>query len=193
MHDIEPYYHWRDKYIASEDELSPYFQKEYDEFTFSNKIYNYFIHPQWDEFGSSTLYAKILFVDYDNRNAIIELIGEWNDCLQNDIMFLKRNLIEVLQQNGIIKFALVCENVLNFHGSDNCYYQEWHEEIADQEGWICLINTHSHVMDEMAKTEINYYVRFGEDYNNINWRRLQPKSFVEQIDRLINSQIGYLH
>ena len=40
------------------------------------------IHPQWDDIGSETLYAKILCAHYPNQYAIIELIGEWNDCIQ---------------------------------------------------------------------------------------------------------------
>ena len=64
MQDIEPYYGWRDFYISSEDELSPFYAREHSEFEYSNTIYNYFIHPQWDDFGSSTLYLKMLFVDY---------------------------------------------------------------------------------------------------------------------------------
>ena len=79
MHDIEPFYKWRNYYIASEDEKSPFFGRIYDEFTFKNKIYNYFIHPQWDTIGSPTFYAKSLFVDYEESYAIIELIGEGND------------------------------------------------------------------------------------------------------------------
>ena len=128
MHTIEPYYKWRDRYVASEDKYSPFFGREYSEFTFSNKIYNYYIHPQWDEFGSSTLYAKILFVDYDEQYAIIELIGEWNDCINNDIMFLKREIVDQLQKRGIHTFIICCDNVLNFHASDDSYYEEWFED-----------------------------------------------------------------
>jgi len=32
MHEIEPYYKWRDDYIASEDEYSPFYATEYSEF-----------------------------------------------------------------------------------------------------------------------------------------------------------------
>src|SRR5699024_8682446 len=115
MHDIEPYYKWRDYYIASEDEKSPFYGRRYDEFYFTNAIYNYVIHPQWDDFGSSTLYSKVLYANYEKSYAVIELIGEWNDCIANDIMFLKRNLIDSMHQQGIHKFILICENVLNFH------------------------------------------------------------------------------
>ena len=93
-------------------------------------------HPQWDGFGSSTLYIKILFVDYDEGCAIIEMIGEWNDCLHNDIMHLKREVIEDMQLEGIYRFILIGENVLNFHYSDDSYYDEWFDETADVDGWI---------------------------------------------------------
>ena len=73
MHTIEPYFNWRDLYIASEDEKSPFYEREYNEFEFTHAIYDHLIHPQWDEIGSPTLFIKILFVDYDESFAIIEL------------------------------------------------------------------------------------------------------------------------
>lgn len=90
MQDLEPFYLWRELYIAAEDELSPLHGNVYSELEYSNTIYNFYIHPQWDVFGSATLYLKILFADYEKQYAIIEFIGEWNDALYNDIMFLKR-------------------------------------------------------------------------------------------------------
>ncbi|MFN9800030.1 MAG: hypothetical protein ACK54P_08445, partial [Bacteroidota bacterium] len=89
MHDLEPYYNWRELYISSEDPRSPFFEREYSEFEFSDKIYNYFIHPQWDSFGSQTLFMKILYAEYEEGFCVLELIGEWNDLLYNDIMILK--------------------------------------------------------------------------------------------------------
>src|ERR1700741_550312 len=119
MHEIEPYYNWRHLYTAEEDENSPFYGREYSEFEFSNTIYNYYIHPQWDDFGSQTLYIKILFVDYDQKYAVIEFIGEWNDAINNDIMLLKRDIVESMMRYGINKFILIGENVLNFHVSDD--------------------------------------------------------------------------
>jgi len=87
-------------------------------------VYNYYIHPQWDEFGSKTLYLKILYTDYDAKFAIIELIGEWNDTIENDIMELKREVLDKLMAEGIIKFILIAENVFNFHSGDKDYYEE---------------------------------------------------------------------
>ncbi|MCB0633537.1 MAG: hypothetical protein KDD15_27580 [Lewinella sp.] len=185
MHDIEPHYHWRDDYTAEEDSRSPFFGRQYDEFRFSQKVYNYYIHPQWDAFGSSTLYLKILFVDYTEQYAILELIGEWNDCLHNDIMFLKREIIDALIQEGIYKFILVCENVLNFHGDDDSYYEEWYEDIRDEDGWICLLNTLQHVEEEMQETQLQAYVNFGGPFNDINWRPQKPKVVFEAIEGLL--------
>jgi len=109
MHDIEPYYHWRHLYTAEADPRSIFFGRAYSEFEFSQTVYNYYIHPQWDEFGSKTLYLKILYADYDAKFAIIEFIGEWNDTIENDIMELKREVFDKLMAEGIIKFILIAE------------------------------------------------------------------------------------
>ena len=185
MHDIEPFYKWRYLYKSSEDEKNPFYNRIYDEFNFHHRIYNYYIHPQWDAFGSTTLYAKILFTDYSDGYCILELIGEWNDCLQNDIMHLKRNLIDILIKEGVTKFILICENVLNFHNSDDCYYEEWQDDISDQDGWICLINTLDHVETEMRTISLHYFMEFGSPFNDVNWRILSPEAFFI----LIESQI----
>ena len=174
MHDIEPYHHWRDEYRAESDEKSPFFGKEYSEFTFSNKIYNYFIHPQWDEMGSKTLYLKILFVDYNRQYAIIELIGEWNDLLYNDIMYLKREIVDVLALNGITKYIVLCDHVLNYHTDDTSYYEEWYDDVKDEDGWICFVNLLQHVEEEMIREGVPYYVHLGQELNDMNWRKLKP-------------------
>ena len=92
MHTIEPYFNWRHYYTAETDKHSPFYKRQYSEFHFTNAIYDFYIHPQWDDFGSDTLYMKILNVDYERGYAIIELIGEWNDAISNDIMFIKREI-----------------------------------------------------------------------------------------------------
>ena len=104
MHYIEPFYNWRGYYIASDDPISPFFNCDYSELQYSNKIYNFYIHPQWDNMGSETLFLKILYVDYDKSSAVIELIGEWNDAIENDIMVLKREVVDVLIKYGITTF-----------------------------------------------------------------------------------------
>ncbi len=192
MHDIEPFWNWRDDYASAEDKRSPFFGRQYSEFHFKNRVYNYYIHPQWDEFGSSTLYLKQLYTDYEEGFVILELIGEWNDTLHNDIKELKREVIEPMIDEGIYKFVLICENVLNFHGSDEDYYEEWYDDIRDQRGWICLLNTLPHVTDELHDTHLDNYLLFGKRFNEINWRRHKPAAIFHSIEALVNGRVKRL-
>ena len=47
MHQLEPHFRWRLEYKAEEDKRSPFYGREYSEFEFSQKVYNYFIHPMY--------------------------------------------------------------------------------------------------------------------------------------------------
>lgn len=188
MHLIEPYERWRELYAAEEDPRSPFFGRTYSETEYQNTIYNYYIHPQWDEFGSSTLYCKIIYADYVEGFAIIELIGEWNDCLYNDIMYLKRDLADALILEGITKFILIGENVLNFHYSDDSYYEEWFEDVG--EGWIICMNFRDYVLQEMKRARIDYYVMFGEMFQNISWRVMQPQQLYAWVSERMKRLIG---
>ena len=193
MHDIEPYFRWRDTYIAEADKQSPFYRQVYSEFNFTNKLYNFFIHPQWDEFGSSTLYGKLLYTDYDEGCALIELLGEWNDILHNDIMYLKRNVIDLLQKKGINKFVFFCEHVLNFHAdTDDDYYAEWAEEVQDEGGWIVMLNTRQHVMEEMQDAHMDRYLYFGPHYNDINWQPQKPLLVFQIIQALVDGRVQRL-
>lgn len=188
MHSIEPYFNWRHLYIASEDSLSPFYEREYSEFEFVDRVYNYLIHPQWDNFGSRTLFMKILFVDYDEQFAILEFIGEWNDAIENDIMTLKRDVLEILVGHGINKFILIGENVLNFHYSDDCYYEELFDDVED--GWIAMVNFHDHVISEFERARIDHYFVMGGDLEDIEWRTYTPNQFYERVSDLVMRRIG---
>lgn len=187
MQDIEPYYNWRHLYIASEDERSPFYGREYSEFEYTNAIYNYLIHPQWDDIDSPTLYIKVLFVDYEQCYAVIELIGEWNDAINNDIMILKRDIIEKIMEYGINKFILIGENVLNFHYSDDCYYEEWFEEV--EEGWIAFLNFREHVLKEFNRANIDYYIVSGGKLNDVSWRTSSPQQLFEKVEQFVQKRL----
>jgi len=192
MHDIEPYHKWRNEYISSNDDKSPFYGRVYNEFTFTNKVYNYFIHPQWDDFGSQTLYGKIIYVDYSASFACIELIGEWNDCISNDIMFLKREIVDALSIHNIHKFVIFCDNVLNFHSSDDSYYEEWYDDVKEEGGWIAFVNTLQHVQSEMESARLQHYVNIGPQYNEINWRVLKPTTIMNHIELIMSNSIKQL-
>lgn len=186
MHNVEPYYHWRGLYMAEEDELSPFYGREYSEFEFQHQVYNYLIHPQWDSIGSPTLFLKILYIDYEKEYTIIEMIGEWNDTIENDIMTLKRDLIDELIQEGIRKFILIGENVLNFHSSDDCYYEEWIDDLDD--GWVALINFHEHVEHEMESVGIDQYFIMGGELDEMDWRTFLPHQFYKKVKQIVQNR-----
>ncbi len=179
MQDIEPFYNWRHLYMAEEDPESPFFGRSYSEFEFSQVLYNFYIHPQWDEFGSRTLYMKLLFADYDQGYAIIELLGEWNDAIENDIMTLRREVTDQLFRSGIKKFILVGENVLNFHSSDDSYYEEWHEQLEDDRGWVVILDLPEQSKYDFRKARLTNYIELLE---LPQWRTLKPEVVFSLID-----------
>lgn len=187
MHYIEPFYGWRNEYVASEDPQSPFYGREYSEFQFENKVYNFYIHPQWDSIGSPTLFIKILFVEYEDQFAIIEMIGEWNDTIENDIMTFKRDIIEPIMETGINKFILIGENVLNFHHSDDCYYEEWFDEV--EEGWIALVNFQEHVLKEFEKINLDQYFAMDGELQDIDWRTYKPYQFFKKVETLVTKRL----
>lgn len=187
MHNIEPYYNWLRYYDSSADEQSPFFGKTYNHDLYSETVYGYYIDPAWDNIGSETLFIKILFADYENGYAVIEFIGEWNDAINNDIMTLKRNIIELLLQEGINKFILIGENILNFHGSDDSYYEEWFEEVED--GWIAAVNFPDFITDEMQRYRLDHYVNMGGTLQIEKWRTVHPARFCEVVAALIQRRL----
>lgn len=189
MHEIEPYYNWRSFYTAENDPNSPFFENEYSEFYFTDAIYNHYIHPQWDNIESPTLFIKILFANYEEGICIIELFGEWNDALHNDIMHLKRNIIDHLAYQGIDKYIFIGDNILNFHYSDDSYYEEWFEEVMDTDGWIVFMNMREHVIEEMKEANIDSYIILGGVFEFINWRTFTPIKFYQTIANLVTKRI----
>lgn len=186
MHDIEPFFNWRHMYTSEEDPRSPFYGRTYSEFEFSQAIYNYYIHPQWDEFGSRTLYMKIIYADYELNFAVLELIGEWNDAIENDIMTLKRDVIDKLFAEGITKFILIGENVLNFHSGDRDYYQEWFEEVTDENGWIVILNMPESTQHDFRKKKLNHYI---ELIDLPEWRTYKPYHLFRKIDNDISKRL----
>ena len=186
MHDIEPFYNWRHIYVSEEDDRSPFYGRQYSEFEFTHTIYNYYIHPQWDEFGSRTLYLKVLMADYEEKYMVIELIGEWNDAIENDIMNLKREVVDKFFIQGISKFILIAENVLNFHSSDKEYYEEWFEEVTDENGWIVCLNMPEQTQYDFKNAKLNRYIELME-LND--WRVYKPFHLFRKIDQQLMARL----
>jgi hypothetical protein len=98
-------------------------------------------------------------------------------------MFLKRNIADALIEKGINKFILIGENIMNFHASDNDYYQEWFDDIED--GWIACINFRDHVIDEIMRSHIDYFLALGGVLNQVVWRSNTPAQVYEKVNSLM--------
>lgn len=188
MHTIEPFYNWLKYYDPATDEQSPFHGKEYNYDVYSDTIYGYYIDPAWDAIGSETLYIKILYADYEQGYVIIEFIGEWNDTLHNDVMHLKRNIIDLLLHEGIDKFILIGENIMNFHGSDDSYYEEWFDDVED--GWIAAVSFPDFILDEFRKYQIDSYINMGGTLQIDQWRTLLPQNFFDLVKNLIQRRLN---
>lgn len=186
MHDIEPFYNWRHLYISEEDERSPFYGRVYSEFEYSQAVYNYYIHPQWDAFESRTLYMKVLMADYEEGYVVMELIGEWNDAIENDVMNLKREVADKFMYEGIYKFILIAENVLNFHSSDREYYREWFEEVTDEGGWIVCLNMPGATRCEFQAARLHRYI---ELMDLENWRIYRPIHLFRKINEQLIARL----
>ena len=88
-------------------------------------------------------------------------------------------MLEVLVDAGIQNFILIGENVMNFHASDDSYYEEWFQDVED--GWIALVNFREHVLQEFRQNGIDYYLNFGGDLDDFPWRKLGPRQLFQHI------------
>ena len=188
MHDIEPFFNWEKHYVPNKDQRSPFYGVTYNTQEYENAIYGYYIHPFWDFIGSETLYVKVLYANYHENFVVIELMGEWNDTLHNDIMHLKRNVIDLMVHEGITKYIIIAENILNFHGLEDDYYEEWFDEVED--GWIAMVNFHEHVISEFERANIDHYFLMGGELEEIEWRTYLPQQFFDKVESLVSKRLS---
>ena len=173
--------------MSEEDERSPFYGRVYSEFQFSQTLYNYYIHPQWDDFGSRTLYMKVLMADYEEHYVIIELMGEWNDAIENDIMEIKREVMDVFSAEGIHKFILIAENVLIFHSGDRDYYEEWYDETIEAGGWIICLDMPEHTQHDFKNAKLDRYIELLEIDD---WRIYKPIHLYRKVDEEIRKRLS---
>lgn len=188
MHEIEPHYNWRHLYVASEDPRSPFYGYFNSEVFYTDVIYDHVIHPQWDSVGCETLFLKVLFVDYLEGYAIIEFFGEWNDVLHNDIMRIKRDLVDEMLKEGIDKYILIGDNVLNFHADEADYYDEWLEDVPD--GWMAWLNLRPHVAAELSQYGLDQYFVLGGQFDEFSWRSLGPRKLYARVAAQVARRLG---
>ena len=103
-------------------------------------------------------------------------------------MTLKRDVIDHLIAHNIYKFILVGENILNFHSSDDCYYEEWSEDLEERGGWVCMIGLPEQSRYDFTRAGINRYVHL---LDIPDWRPFTPGNLYQKVDNLIMKQLGY--
>ena len=84
-------------------------------------------------------------------------------------------------------FIVLGENVLNFHASDDSYYQEWFEDIEG--GWIALLNFRDQVLDEFDSENISQYFVQGGTLEDIAWRTQTPHQLFENVDSFVEDMM----
>jgi len=179
MFDIEPHYGWLHMYDPEKDKHSPFYGVEHNIFEFDRSVYNMPAHPLWEDIDSENLLLKILFADYAEGYAIIELMGEWNDLQFNDFKLMCRNCLELLFDYGINKFILICENVFHVYLESDEYYAAFQEDIGD--GWIFLLRGRAEVLAEFEHYGISAYVAWSLQLDALNWRKMKPEDLYAAV------------
>lgn len=178
MHDIEPFIGWLRYYDPETDEQSPFFGTEHSQFTLDRGVYEYLAHPLWEDFGSESLLTKVLYVDYDEGFAILEMFGVWNDLLQNDYRLFMENVLTLMVGEGVNKYILVMENILNIYLDADDYYEAMQDELED--GWICLLRVRPHVQEQLDEYGISQYFFWSEGLDALFWRKMKPVDLYAQ-------------
>jgi hypothetical protein len=74
-------------------------------------------------------------------------------------------------EQGIFKFIFIAENVLNFHSGDKDYYEEWQEELIEQNGWVVCINMPEQTQYDFRRAKLDRYIDLMEQPD---WRIYKP-------------------
>jgi hypothetical protein len=72
--------------------------------------------------------------------------------------------------------------VLNFHSSDDSYYEEWHEQLEDDNGWVAIVNLPEQSKYDFKKARLTNYINLME---LDQWRTLKPEYIFNIIDNEI--------
>ena len=101
----------------------------------------------------------------------------------------ERYYSDVFMLKGIHKFILITDNVLNSFSDDDSYYEEWYEDVSDHDGWLVFLQMRPHVLEEFKRIRLSYFAHYGEDFDNIPWRKLAPVHLLEAVERCIGKYL----
>jgi MFS superfamily sulfate permease-like transporter len=95
---------------------------------------------------------------------------------------MRRDVTDDMYKQGITKFIIIAENVLNFHSSDADYYEEWREQLQDDGGWVTILNMPEQSQYDFKRARLTNYI---ELMDFPQWRTLKPDIVFQQIDNLM--------
>ena len=101
-------------------------------------------------------------------------------------MMLRRDITDQMFKQGITKFILIAENVLNFHSSDDSYYEEWREQLEDEGGWVVIIDMPQQSQYDFKRSRLTNYVAL---LDFPQWRTLKPELVFQQVDNWMMRQL----
>jgi hypothetical protein len=77
---------------------------------------------------------------------------------------------------------------MNFHGSDDSYYEEWFEDVED--GWIAAVSFPEFIQDELKRFHVDTYINMGGTLQIDRWRTLQPHHLFDLVNGLIRRRLN---
>ncbi len=72
--------------------------------------------------------------------------------------------------------------MLNFHSSDDSYYEDWREQVEDATGWVVILNMPAQSQYDFVQARLNKYI---ELVDFAQWRTLKPELVFQQLDDLM--------
>jgi hypothetical protein len=114
------------------------------------------------------------------------MIGEWNDAIENDIMALKRDIIDVMMSNGINKFILIAEMCSIFTVATKTITRNGYEENEESGGWVVVLNMSEAAQYDFQRRQLN---RFIELINLPDWRIYKPYHLFKKIESTLNNRL----
>jgi hypothetical protein len=103
-------------------------------------------------------------------------------------MNFKREVIDRLIANGIRKFILVGENILNFHSSDDCYYEEWYEDVVEDGGWMVILGLPEQSRYDFTRAGVDRYLMITE---LDEWRTYSAVNLFTRLDNQVIKRLGF--
>ena len=101
-------------------------------------------------------------------------------------MTFRRDITDMLFKKGINKFILIAENVLNFHSSNDDYYEEWKEQLQEDNGWVVIINMPEQSQYDFIRSRLIHYI---ELVDLPQWRTLKPEMVFQEVENIMIKRI----